>query len=151
MFLLSDVKPLKCSEEYYRQLIKVRTSRLGLEVQRLKVLALKESRMGSIVAKTKATVPAGQEQVGQSSNDADSGVGPDLLERVVERPWSNIVDHLRSLHSFAGSNVQSGHISPNVTITDDGKQRSHFNGTTQALACMLMFEIKDYTRGDENG
>ena len=34
------------------QLIKVRTSRLGLEVQRLKVLALKESRMGSIVAKT---------------------------------------------------------------------------------------------------
>ena len=47
-----------------------------------------------------AAVPVGHERLGESGNDDDGGLGPDLLESLIDRTQTKEIDDLGALHSL---------------------------------------------------
>ena len=68
------------------------------------------------------SVSSRQKQIGSRCDDAHSRLFPDLPEGVVERAGGHVIDDLSLLHVLTGGDIQAGHVSFHVSITDDGNQ-----------------------------
>ena len=71
-----------------------------------------------------ATVAAGNENIGDRSNDANVGLLPDTLENLFKRD-THVVEDLRILHGWAGCNVQCRHVPADIGITHDGENPAY--------------------------
>ena len=67
-----------------------------------------------------AAIPSRQQEICDGGDDADVGLGPDLLERDTDGPVPDVVDDLGALHGLAGAHIKGRHVPPNVTIAYDG-------------------------------
>ena len=72
-----------------------------------------------------STITAGNKGFGDRGEDADVGLGPDLLQSLIDWTQPEVVDDLGILHSLTRSDVESSHIPSNVGVADDGDHPSH--------------------------
>ena len=72
-----------------------------------------------------ATEAICQQVIGDRGNDEMCSLDPDLLKRLIEGIGTSAVDDLGGLHDLARGNVEPGHISHNVSITDYREKLSH--------------------------
>ena len=69
-----------------------------------------------------ATVAVGHDGLSDGRDDADGGLDPDLLESLIEWSQPKEIDDLGSFHGFSGGDVETGPISSNIGVPDDGEQ-----------------------------
>ena len=67
-----------------------------------------------------AAVAVGHDGVCDGSEDADGGLGSDLVQGLVNGWQPQEVDDLGILHSLSWCDIQSGHVAPDICVTDDG-------------------------------
>ena len=72
-----------------------------------------------------AAVAVGHDGLGDGRNDADGRLGSDLLKSLIDRSKPRVINNLGVLHSFPGCDVEPGHITPNICVTNDGDKPRH--------------------------
>ena len=69
------------------------------------------------------TVAAGDDHLGDGSNDADCGLLPHGVERLVNGGDTEVFNDLSLLHALTGGDVQVGHVALDIGIANDRVHR----------------------------
>ena len=67
-----------------------------------------------------ATISAAEEKLGDRGQDQHGGFGPDGVQRGIKAGHQGAVDDLGGLHNLPRGHVQSGHVTTNICITNNG-------------------------------
>ena len=72
-----------------------------------------------------AAEAVGKDRLCHGSKNADSRFGPDLEQSWLQGAGPGVVDDLRRLHHLSRSDVEAGHIAPDIGIADNRDQPRH--------------------------
>ena len=75
----------------------------------------------------RSTISGSHQELGDGRHYADGWLWPNRLQGSIQRSQCSAVDDLRVLHGLAGSQIQAGHVSPNVVVTDDRYHPRHLD------------------------
>ena len=67
-----------------------------------------------------SAVAGGQQEVGDRGHDADGGVGPNVVEDSADGTGAVVVEDLSGLHGLSRCDIESGHISSDISVTHYG-------------------------------
>ena len=73
--------------------------------------------------KDRSTISTGQKKIGQTRDDQDGGLGPDVGEGGLEVGLGQALDDLCGLHWWPWGDIEPGHVASDICVTHNREKR----------------------------